>query len=113
MDKPGRATRRQIDYIMINAKYRRAARKEQSNIYGHSNMGQNEQRRVQTAQIYYNAEEKYKTPTPPDTGGSLDTIYANYACAQKSSPNGTKDRRKKMNRGETGRKHDREQTKQD
>ena len=34
-------------------------------------MNQNQQRRVQTMQLYYNTAKKYKTPTPKDTGGDL------------------------------------------
>ena len=69
---PGGETRRQVDYIAINEKYRNTARKAHSNIYWRANMNQNQQHRSQTMQRYYNAAKKYKTPTPPDTlGGEL------------------------------------------
>ena len=34
-------------------------------------MNQNQQHRVQTTQLRYNASTKYKTPTPQDTGWEL------------------------------------------
>ena len=68
---PEGKTRRHLDYIAINAKYRDTARKSNSNIYGRASMRQNRQRRVQTMQLYYNASKPYKTPTPQDTGGEL------------------------------------------
>ena len=46
---------RQIDNITISAKYRNIVRKAQSNIYWHAKMNQNQQHRVQTTQLYYNA----------------------------------------------------------
>ena len=63
--------------------------------------------------LYYNASQIYKPPTPPATGGNSNMIYANYACAQKSLPNGTKNRKKKRTRGRTGRKRDTGKTKLD
>ena len=68
---PAGKTSRQIDYIMINAKYRNAAQNAHINIYRHANMNKNQQRRDQTTQLYYNAAKKYKTPTPQDTGSEL------------------------------------------
>lgn len=68
---PGGKTNRQIDYIMINAKYRNMVRRAQSNIYWHANMNQNQQHRVQTMQLYYNAAKKYKKPIPTETGKNL------------------------------------------
>ena len=65
---PGGKTRRQIGFITINAKYRNTAQKAHIGIYCHANVNQNQQRRVQTMQLYYNAAKKYKTPTPPDDG---------------------------------------------
>ena len=65
---PGGKTNRQIDYIVINAKYRNIVRKAQSNIYWHANANQNQQHRVRTMQLYYNAANKYKKPIPTETG---------------------------------------------
>ena len=70
-DKPRREARRQIDYIAINAKFRNAAKKAHSNIYWRANMNQNQQRRAQTMQLYYNAAKKYKVPTPQKVGRKL------------------------------------------
>ena len=47
------------------------ASEEQSNIYRHGNMKQNQQHRVQTMHIYYNSAKKYKQPIPADTGTRL------------------------------------------
>ena len=66
----GGETRRHIDYISINAKYRNTARKAHRNIYRRANMNQNQKHRVQTTQLY-NASKKYKPPTPQDTGRVL------------------------------------------
>ena len=71
MGKPGRKTRRQIDYITIYAKYMNAAQKAHRHIYWHANMAKYQQHRVQAMHLYYNAGNKYKTPTPQDTGGGL------------------------------------------
>ena len=68
---PDGKTSRQIDHIMINAKYRNMVRKAQSNIYWHANMNQNQQHRVQTMKLYYNAAKKYKKPIPTETGKNL------------------------------------------
>ena len=51
---------------MINAKYKNIVRKAQNNIYWHANANQNQQHRVQTMQLYYNAA-KYKKPIPMET----------------------------------------------
>ena len=45
--------------------------KQKRNIYRRGNIKQNQQRRVQTTQLYYNAAEKYKHPIPADTGTRL------------------------------------------
>ena len=58
---PNGKTNRQIDYIMINAKYRNIVRKAQSNIYWHANANQNQQHRVQTMQLYYNAAKNTRS----------------------------------------------------
>ena len=71
---PGGKTNRQIDHIMINAKYRNMVRKAQSNIYWHANTNQNQQHRVQTMQLYYNAAKKYKKPIPTETGKTASMI---------------------------------------
>ena len=63
--------RRQIDYIMINAKRRNMARTAQSNIYWRGNMNQNHRHRVKTMKRYYNTAKKYKQPIPADTGTRL------------------------------------------
>ena len=65
---PDGNVRRQIDYIMINAKHRNMARKAQSNIYWHENTRKNQQNREQTMQLYYSAAKKYKKPIPADNG---------------------------------------------
>ena len=62
---------RQIDYMMANAKYRSTVRKAHNNICWHANMHQNQQHRVQTMQLYYNASKKYKNPIPAETGRNL------------------------------------------
>ena len=67
----GGAERRQIDYIMINAKYRNAERTAQSNTHWRANTNQNKQHRPQKMQLYYSAAKKYKTPTPTDTEKTL------------------------------------------
>ena len=69
--RPGGNTRRQIDYIMINAKRRNVTSKAQIDIYRHSNINKNRHHRVQTMHIYYNASEKYKQPIPAETGARL------------------------------------------
>ena len=68
---PGGETSRQIGYIFINSKYRDTARTAQNNAHWLANMGQNQQRRVQKMQLYYNAAQKYKISTPSDTGKML------------------------------------------
>ena len=61
--------RRQIDYITINAKYRKAVRTSHRNTNWPANMHHRQQQSVQTMQLYYNAAKKYTTPIPPVTGG--------------------------------------------
>ena len=68
---PGGNIRRQTDYVAINAKHRNMARTAQRNIHWHGNMNQNQHRRVQTMQLYYNAAKKYKKPIPAETGKRL------------------------------------------
>ena len=69
--RPDDAVRRQIDYIPTHAKCMNAEGPARRNDYWHANMNQNQPRRVQTTQIYYNDANKYKTPTPSDTGKIL------------------------------------------
>ena len=68
---PSGETNRQIDYITIIAKQRNIVRKAPSNIYWRGDMDQNQQRRVQTMQLYYSAAKKYKKPIPTETGEKL------------------------------------------
>ena len=64
---PDGNARRQIDYVANNAKYRKAERKAQRTIYGNSNMGGNQQHRVQTIHLFYNSANQYRKPTPEES----------------------------------------------
>ena len=68
---PDGMSRQQIDYVVANSKYRDTSRTAQSNIYWHSNMNLNQQRRVHTTQLYYNAEKTRKVPIAAETGAQL------------------------------------------
>ena len=109
----GGTTRRQIDYIMINAKYRNADKKAHRNFYCRARMSQNQQRRVQTTQLFYNAAKKYKTPTPPGTGGERKYDIRELRIRPENLTKWYKEQEGENEKGETGREHDQEQTKQD
>ena len=70
---PGGEVRRQIDYAVINAKFRNKERTAQINKHCHANTNQNQNhhRRVRKMQSCDNAAKKYKAPTPSETGKTL------------------------------------------
>ena len=86
---PGGKARRQIDYIMISATCRNTAKKAESNIYCHANMGNNQPHRVQTVQIRYDAAKKYEKPIPDETGGRLKYDIKELRLHPKKLKNGT------------------------
>ena len=90
-------TRRQIGYIMINAKYRNAAQKAPINIYWSADMNQNQQHRVQAMHLYYNAAKNIRRRRRKTLGEYSNMTYANYAYVRKNLLNGTKNRKTERN----------------
>ena len=68
---PDGMSRRKIDYVAANAKYRSTSRTEQSDENWRAGVNRNRKRQVQTMQIYYNAAQKYKGTIPDETGAKL------------------------------------------
>ena len=82
-ETPDGGSRREIDYVAINAKYSNKERKAQIDIYWESNMRQNQQRRFQTVQLYYNAAKNYPKPLPAGKGARLTYDTRRSAAALK------------------------------
>ena len=68
---PDNKTARQIDYIMINHKYRNAIRKAYIVPGWRSNMGQQQQHGVPKMEICLRLMRKYKTKIPQETGTTI------------------------------------------
>ena len=83
---------------MINAKYRNHARKAHRNVYRHSNIRQTSnteyRRRITTTTHQRNIRRRRRQIQ----GERSNMIYANYAYAQKNSPNGTRNRNRHIMR---------------
>ena len=76
-------------------------------------MNQNQKHRARKIQRYYNAAKKYKTPTPPGTGGERKYDIRELRIRPENLTKWYKEQEGENEKGETGREHDQEQTKQD
>ena len=77
MGKSGWANTRQIDYIVIDARYRNTARTARTNPSWHADMKQKQHHAVQKTQLYYNKAKKYKTPMPMGPGKRRNMTWRN------------------------------------